>query len=160
MLPPAVELLPFVKTIYILSNRLYVQSTCLSTLQAQSPRLPGWERDSRRQRFFSNMSDTLETSTRRRVSHHCCGTDQHLQAAGGGLGWFFLFFFFLHNVVTFGISQLQFDIKATFCLWQKEKTENIMTNWPQNAQEMATNHVEETMEPWHCKFGWNRYWIG
>lgn len=128
MLPPAVELLPFVKTIYILSNRLYVQSTCLSTLQAQSPRLPGWERDSRRHWFFSNMSDTLETSTRRRVSHHCCGTDQHLQAAGGGLGWFIYFFFFLHNVVTFGITQLQFDIKATFCLWQKEK------NWKYNDQ--------------------------
>ena len=46
----------------------------------------GWERDWRRRWFFSNMSDTLETGTLRRVSHHCCGTDQHLQAAGGGLG--------------------------------------------------------------------------
>lgn len=82
---PLVEHLSFVKFSHILSSWLHAQSNCLSTLQAQNPRLPDWDWDSLRQRFFSSLTDTLEMRKPHSASQHCCWTDQHLQAGGVSL---------------------------------------------------------------------------
>lgn len=82
---PLVEHLSFVKFSHILSSWLHAQSNCLSTLQAQNPRLPDWDWDSLRQRFFSNLTDTLEMRKPHSASQHCCWTDQRLQAGGVSL---------------------------------------------------------------------------
>lgn len=97
-------------------------------LACKGPRLPGREWDSPRRCFFSNMTDTLEQSTRHRASHHWCWTDQHLQAPGGGLGRF------LKILVTLK------SLSLTWRLYSVTGTGKTMTNQHQNPQEMDTNY--------------------
>lgn len=67
---------------------LSAQSTCLSTLRAQSRRHPAWEWNSPRQWFLTSMTDTLEMCIVHRASHHCSPTGRQLQAAGVSFAWF------------------------------------------------------------------------
>lgn len=101
VLPPSAERLSSVELSHILSGWLCAQSTCLSTLLRH--RAQGfWAGDGTQSdaASFSNMTDTVEMSTRRRLSHHRRRTDQHLQAAGVSLGRF------PQKVVEFEIIQL------------------------------------------------------
>lgn len=72
----------------LLSAWLHVQSTCLSTLQAQGPRRAGCEWDSSPQQFFVRWVTPWRQAYNTEHLNIAVRKNPHLQAAGSGLGWF------------------------------------------------------------------------